>query len=313
MLLRDYAITPDVFDETSYPHPSTCDAELRSLKEVLLSEGLVRDLRDGEWSRLFTDDDRAWHHRGKELLKKLRQQNRLVPFAPALEAHPYDDADWCLEALRTHNQTPFTGGVIATESVKAAYSADTLVARIDRLASAPWWATRSSSVTLSRSMEKYLEQLAPVLQWANSIMFIDPHLDPTKRGYWDFVQLLGAAGGRRPAPAIEIHRVCYEGSGPNRRLPMQDDPGYFQRRFREAWQDTVRAAGLRVEVFVWDDFHDRYLISNLIGISLSNGFDTGPASTTCWTRLGRDDRDGVQREFDPSSNRHALRQRFAIP
>jgi hypothetical protein len=56
------------------------------------------------------------------------------------------------------------------------------------------------------------------------------------------------------------------------------------------------------------------VISDFIGISLPNGFDTTTAQTsvTRWTRLGRQDRDDIQREFDPASRRHALRHRFAI-
>jgi hypothetical protein len=314
VLLREYAITPDVFDVTSYAHPDTCDAELRGIKEVLLTEGLVRDLRAGEWRRLFVNDGRPWHRRGKELLKKLAQQNRLVAFRPTVSGSPPDDSAWCQEALRTHGVVPFTGGVIVTEPVKAGFPADPLVARIDRLASAAWWAARSSSVSLRRSMVEYLNQLEPVLRRANSLMFIDPHLDPAKRRYGEFSQLLEAAGRRSPAPAIEIHRVCYESSGPARKFPMSVDPVYFERRFRHGLQAPVRAAGLRVQVFIWDDFHDRYLISDLIGISLPNGFDTtrDPTSLTRWSRLGRRDRDDVQREFDPSSGRHALQRWFAI-
>lgn len=310
-LLADYAITPDVFDVTSYSHPDVCDAELRNLKHVLLAEGLVRNLRAGEWARLITTDGRPWHSRGKELLKKLAQQNRLVQFQPALGGAPPDDSAWCREALGTHSVVPFSGGVIVTEPVKAAFAAEPLVARIDRLASAPWWTARSSSVTLGRSMAEYLEQLGPLLRCANSLMFIDPHLDPAKPRYRDFAQVLAATGRGSPGPAIEIHRVCYEGSGPGRVLLTRDE---FERRFRDALQASVHAAGLRVEVFVWDDFHDRFLISDLVGILLPNGFDTttDPNSVTRWTRLGRGDRDDVQREFDPASRRHALRHRFAV-
>ena len=75
---------------------------------------------------------------------------------------------------------------------------------------------------------------------------------------------------------------------------------------------VLRAAGLRAEVFVWDDFHDRYLISNLIGISLSNGFDTKANQTTTWTRLGRKDRDDVRREFHPATGSHKLQLRFEV-
>ncbi|GIW41856.1 MAG: hypothetical protein KatS3mg076_2433 [Candidatus Binatia bacterium] len=313
MLLRDYAITPDVFDETSYPHPTTCDAELRNLKDVLLSEGLVRDLRNGEWSRLFVDNTRPWHRRGKELLKKLVQQKRVFPIEPSRPSWPSDDVAWCSEAVATHGVLPFTGGIVVTERVKTAFPGEDLVERIDRLGSARWWAGRSSSVRVRRDIEDYLEQLAPVLRRANSLMFIDPHLDPEKPRYGGFVRLLEAAGRRDPAPVIEIHRVCFEGPPRDRTFPMDGDPQYFRQRFRRPLEARIRAVGLRVEVFVWDDFHDRHLITNLIGIHMSDGFDTSKGrNLTTWSRLGRDARDHIQREFDPRSGHHALRDRFTI-
>jgi hypothetical protein len=80
--------------------------------------------------------------------------------------------------------------------------------------------------------------------------------------------------------------------------------------------NIIKKAGLTVEVFIWDKFHDRYLISNLIGINLPHGFgisDPGtPHPITTWTRLGRKDRDDVQREFDPASGRHKLQHRFTV-
>ena len=40
-------------------------------------------------------------------------------------------------------------------------------------------------------------------------------------------------------------------------------------------------------------------------------FDT--PSTMSWSRVGRKDRDDIQREFDPACNRHTLRHRFSVP
>jgi len=85
--------------------------------------------------------------------------------------------------------------------------------------------------------------------------------------------------------------------------------------FRDALTESLRLAGLTATVHIWDDFHDRYLISNLIGISLPNGFDTSgaPGAVTTWIRLGRRDRDDIQREFDPAARRHVLRDHFEVP
>ena len=79
-LFADYAITPDVFDRTSYSTAAECEARIETLREAMLNEGLVRNLRDGAWRCLFRSDTRPWHRRGIELVKKLANQGRLVPF-----------------------------------------------------------------------------------------------------------------------------------------------------------------------------------------------------------------------------------------
>ena len=311
-LLAEYAITPDVFDVASYTSDEVCRLCLEMIREPMLTEGLVRDLRNGEWRGLFTNDARAWHRRGKELVKKLATQGRLLRFPPALPNPPHNDYGWCAEALATHNDRAFTGGVIVTEPVKDSCPGESLVARIDRIGNARWWADRGSSVTLTRTLADYRQHLDPVLRCSNSFLFIDPYLDPAKRQYREIGTLLTLAGGRTPAPRIEIHRVCYEGSGQGR---QSKDVDYFKPRFHSELAGPLRAAGLQAEIFIWDSFHDRYLISNLIGISLPNGFDTtrDPNAVTRWTRLGRKDRDDVQREFDVAAGRHKLQCQFTIP
>ena len=314
-LLADYAITPDVFDVTSYSTSEVCEARLETIREAMLTEGLVRDLRDGAWSALFASDQRSWHRRGQELIKKMTMRGRLVGYGPALPDPPADDRAWCAEALATADTRSFVGGVITTSAVKDAWSTDRRVERIEKLPSARWWVSRGSSVRLKRTVEDYAEHLDLVLRCSNSTMFIDPFLDPSERRYRDFASPLVRAGGRTPAPRIEVHRACYEGSGPARRFPIREDPAHFKRLFREALAVPLHDNGLHVDVFIWNDFHDRYLISNLIGISLSNGFDVSgdPGERTTWTRLRQNDRDSVQRDFDSASGRHELVDRFTVP
>ena len=77
---------------------------------------------------------------------------------------------------------------------------------------------------------------------------------------------------------------------------------------------AIQVAGLSVDIFVWDQVHDRYLISNLIGVSVPYGFaiSKNPAELTTWCRLSRKDRDDVQREYDPAAKRHGLVHKFRI-
>ena len=305
-LLSEYALTPDIFDSTSYSNDEVGSIRLDYLKEALLNEGLVRNLRDGNWFSLFSEDHRPWHKRGKELLKKLRLQGRLRCFPPSLPEDPTTDTEWCKEALESHLSTPLTG-IMVSRSIAEDFSGESLVSSIDRLSSTPWWAERSPSVRLMRTFDDYRENLRLVLQCANSIMFIDQYLDPCTRRYQDFIRLLGEMRGREKPPSIEVHRSI------KNRLNMSESE--WKSLFRDNMADSLKTAGLSIEVFIWDDFHDRYVISDLIGIEVPNGFDTttDPRSITTWTRLGRKDRDDIQREFDPAANRHGLKYRFVVP
>lgn len=309
-LLAEYAITPDVFDITSYSTEEVCGLHLRTIREVLMDEGLVRDLRAGEWRNLLREQDRPWHRWAKEIVKKLATQGRLIEFPPALPAVPASDSGWCAEAVASHEREAMLGGVIVTKNVKDLYPDERVVERIDKLSSASWWTNRSPSARLNRKLADYLGHLEPILRCANSLQFIDPHLDPTRRGYKGFPDLLASIGQQRPL--IEIHRVCYTGSGANRQIL---DGAELERLFRGTVLGALRAAGLKAEVFIWDDFHDRYLLSNLIGVSMQNGFDTTgkAADPTTWSRLGRQQHDDVQREFDEASGAHKLRRRFSLP
>src|SRR5262249_44698235 len=113
-LLGEYAITPDVFDPACYSSLELCPVYLQHLKEALLSDGLVRDLCDGKWSKLFASSGRSWHQHGKELLKKLFEQSRILIHPRCGPMHPVQDSEWCQEALATHARTPLTG-VVVTE------------------------------------------------------------------------------------------------------------------------------------------------------------------------------------------------------
>jgi hypothetical protein len=312
MLFGDYAIVPDVFDVSCYSHEDVADLHLQHLKEVLLSEGVVRDLYAGAWSIAIFERREFFHRRGLELLRKLKTQNRLYQSAGVLGVVPASYSDWCQEALASHHQERLTG--IFTQNDTAACFREApdqemlgVIGRLDRSA---WWTRRDNSIRLRRVIADYLNHLSLILSQSNSLMFIDPHLDPNKRGYWDFIELLKESGRGGKNPAIEIHRVCYEGSGPNRRIIQ---PAEWERTFKESMSAELARLGITVEVYIWDDFHDRYLVTDLVGIFMGNGFDVNSNAETRWIRLSRQARDDVQREFDSNSTIHRLHRRFPIP
>ena len=310
-LLYEYALTPDIFDKSFYAHEDVGTARFEHLKDIFLEEALARNLRNGEWLSLFKNGSRPWHHRGIELIKKMAKQNRLRAAAAALPDVPGNDVEWCKEALASHGIQPLTG-IITSRHIIDEIGHDSILGGMDRLGSAPCWTCRGTSVRLKRCLSDYEVHLKLIMNSANSIMFIDPHLDPTQRRYESVLPIIRLTQDRRPLPLIEVHRIKTVGSGRNTQII---NPMDWEARFRRAWGPALSSEAMQVEIFIWDGHHDRYLIADNIGIEMGNGFDVSNRAnvTTTWSRISRKDRDDIQREFDPASNRHKLWHRFIVP
>ena len=108
-LLADYAITPDVFDVMSYQNEEGMRGRLELIREPMLTEGVVRDLRRWRVEQVRSRIQHAtWHRRGKELIRKLATQGVWFSFRQDFQLPPADDdQDWCAEALDSHGARAF--------------------------------------------------------------------------------------------------------------------------------------------------------------------------------------------------------------
>ena len=319
-LLSEYAVTPDVFNLGCYKSRDLGKTHIGQLQQVFLTEGLVRDLRNGAWHKLLKNDCDKWV---KEVLKNLKKNGRLVPSNPALSHTPLSDREWCAEALESHKPTPLNG-IIVSDATERTYRGNQLVESVNKISDpnkAKWWSPIDSSLRLNRTIKDYKDALELIFRHANSIMFIDPYIyPPPQSNYADFIKLLEAAGDRppqspRPLVEIEIHSKIREIRKKNGELENKEATHrIMENTFRDKFGPVLSQSNLKVEVFIWDNFHDRYLISNLGGVLVPHGFDTSTSSAlTTWSRLGRSDRDDVQREFARESNKHKLHFNFIIP
>ncbi|MCX6854964.1 MAG: hypothetical protein NTV80_08680, partial [Verrucomicrobia bacterium] len=206
-MLAEYAISPEVFSPSSYATPEASKLYLSALIDGIRSRGLVRNLHSGNWLRYVNENSDRWDKfRFKELLKSMR--DRLCDSPACSGSVPSTAVEWCQEALDSHTVSPLQG-IIADQPTADLYHAENLIASATQLAENKKWLGGKNSVELKRTTEDYLQVLGPTLKHSNSIMFIDPHLDPTRHDYKDFVELLKACDKRVPAPRIEIHRLCY--------------------------------------------------------------------------------------------------------
>jgi hypothetical protein len=184
------------------------------------------------------------------------------------------------------------------------------VVSIERLNASDWWAARSPTKSVARTTAAYLGTLDLVLRNANSLMFIDPYIDPLAPNYREFPQLLLAVGAAGRRPLIEIHRASWRTvQGRHEGTSVAQWIADFT-----PWSERLARAGLTATVFLWENHHDRYLISDLVGIGMLNGFDIGhnQNETSTWSRLGPAGCDQQQKEFDRACGIHRLVSYFEI-
>lgn len=304
-MLDCFAITPEAFAVGKASSPNAFAAGIGCLNDLCNNEGLFLDLRDGRWG----DAVEAVGREAREFRRFARKRRRLITVPPALPEDPGDEEGWLWEAQRRHERDPCRA-VVTSEALGTSYADVPAVVSMERLNSTPWWAERSPSVALPRRIEAYLEALAPILRHANFLMFIDPHIDPTRPNYREFPRLLCAAGTVSDRPLIQIHRASHR-KGPGGRE--------VQRQARwihdfNPWHDELSRRHRKAEVFLWEDLHDRFLVSDMVAISIPYGFDTSEESQVCtsWSRLGRADQERLEREYDANGGLHGLVGRFEI-
>lgn len=308
-MLGEVAITPAVFCGQGFVVPETATVHLRYLRDPLMRDVLVRDLFSGEWSKFLSANPNLLASYGKELLKKLRVNGRLRRSTARGSTSPVNDDGWCQEAIDSCAVDPLDC-IITCAETKAMRQGESLVTDVEKLTAHPWWLNHSEALRLRRLSCDYVHSLRRCLGHCNSVMFIDPHLDPSNRRYQEFDQLIRLCLGRTDPLKIEIHRCRYTGSGAQREPARAAD---WEEPFQTYFRPVIASSTVTIEVFVWGDFHDRYLITNHVGINLPNGFDIDAlGTTTTWSKIGRNTLDKIAREFDPASSPHTLCHRFVV-
>ncbi len=297
-------MTPEALAEARSSSAVALELGIGCLNDLCRAEGVFADMRNGNWSRA-TD---ALGPLAKRFLTFARKNRRLIPAPPQLPNDPEDDEGWLWEAQGLHKIYPCRA-VITHRELAATYTDDPVVS-IERLNQTSWWDERSPSKPVKRTTADYRRTLDLVLRHANSLMFLDAHIDPLADNYREFPQLLLASGVQGRRPLIEIHRRSWRMINGRRQVqPLSQWRDDF-----EQWSKRLATARLKATVFLWEKMHDRFLISDLVGINVPYGFDisSDPTESSTWTRLGSNERDRQQREFDRASGVNRYIDNFEI-
>jgi hypothetical protein len=309
-MIAEFAIIPDVFDRSSYSSPDFAEYVLTHLAEVCREEAIVRDLCDGSWSIHVQQNSDRWHPAAKAIIETWGKQKRLRPFARVLPRSPEEDADWYYEAEASHKRLPLDG-IIVRDAQCADWSGDKKIIAVSAPLESGLW-ERRNSVRVRRTVQDYLRVLSRVLMHAKYFTFIDPYLDerdePERRStYRDFSTLLQKIPNHADGTTVRVEIHVWK----------RDDGCRTDWEARvEKTHRALTRARRTAELFVWPlKFHDRYLITDLVGISVPNGFDTATRDSddkTTWTRVGRHDAEEVEKEFDRNNGKYGQPYIFPI-
>lgn len=314
-MLHEFALSPDVFFSSAFgiktdlgafiPGEAHGHLALTSLWKGIERFGVIRDLSGGEWANALDAPQVDLHPRSRELLKKLKSNGRVVRAPAQMAVSPTAEGDWLAEAVASHLSEPKITQFFGTDEFCASLTeADQkkLAKGISKIPFCLPFSGGGCSIKVNRDIDAYIDVLRPLIKYSRSLMFIDPYLDLTAPNYKDFLTLLRTIASINPGADVELHR--------------QIKPAHKEQiRTASAWKqsfDQVISAdpalnNLSIKVFVWDEFHDRYLVSNLMGISVPYGFDTtNKNEATRWSMLTTQDANDVREEFtegDPQFRR----------
>ncbi len=303
-MFREIAILPDVFRRASYDTAGECSAYMQVLKAGMSLTTSVRNLRTPEWLDLLRSPAGDLSPEGMRLLQTLEKRVALLSARPQAAEAPQDDGSWLLEAEASHQHERPLGGIVTSRAELAAKARDSkMVTDIARLSGVGWWADERSSFEVDKNEAGFGQFLSPLMQRSPWIALLDPYLDPSNKRYRRLIDLLLEIAVNHSAPVVEIHRSEMEGW--NGLVAVAE----WRDRFTNAWGGELANKQVRVDVFLWPDFHDRHVLSRFVGLHVGDGFDYKNSRMTV-SRLDRKTLDDLVSRF--SQNAPGLRAKFSV-
>jgi hypothetical protein len=314
-MLHEFALSPNVFLSSAFgvktdlgafiPGETHGHLALTSLWKGIERFGVIRDLSGGKWWAALDGRGVDLHPRSRELLKKLKLNGRVVRAAARMAGSPTAEKEWLAEALASHAAEPKITQFFGTDEFCASLKVadhENLPKGISKIPFCLPFSGGGCSIKVKRNINVYIDVLRPLIKYSRSLMFIDPYLDLSASNYKDFLTLLETIASINPGVNVELHRQIKSAHGE----PMRKASAWKQ-SFHQIISANPALKNLNIEVFIWDEFHDRYVVSNLMGISVPYGFDTtNKNEATRWSMLSTQDADDVREEFtegDPQFRR----------
>lgn len=193
---------------------------------------------------------------------------------------PYrPERDWIGNAVAEHQRQPFRA-VIAADNRP---DGDGILHCSDVAHDHPLMAV-APDARIERTAAELAKAVEPLLRWSKDIVLVDRYFDPSARRFRSVLRelLRLASEGGRQIRRCEYHFVDGQKNPPCDAFERGCGP----------WLRDVIPPGWTVAFFRWreklegEDFHARYVLTDIGGLDINAGLDEAPGQTTDVRRMG---------------------------
>lgn len=199
----------------------------------------------------------------KKVIEKLLQLKRNCSIRSNRDYDP-DLPEWINNAIAQQAIHPFHA-IIAMENPG---NENFILQANDIDDSHPLFAVPHES-RIQREAKSLAEAMSIMLKAARTVLFVDAYYDPFKKEYQNTLRAcLGFVRSDNPGLVCEVHHTEYRNGPPT---------GKIQDNADEIFRDVI-PDGLKLSIYRWrekdrgEDFHARYLLTDIGGIRVDAGF-----------------------------------------
>lgn len=280
-MIFEVAILPDSFEKQN-----DTTALITTLKTIVNNGVFIADFKTGLWSKKILEkyiteyENSSRRDKLITLLKHLKDRKKIVKLTNY--NHVIESlADWIVVSKK-HFENESLDLVVSGENSKdecKSQLSGKYHSLNELLLSDEWEKVNKSDIVIKKTPSDFNCLLKKMLTYVRTIKLIDPYLLP-KSKYKSTIELcVKHLNNKNDFPQqrgeIEIHTKIEEGVSISAN----------QSRWKEMLKDIENSAHHTFKVFFWKDnsledkFHDRFILTNIFGVSSSHSLDIHSSSS----------------------------------
>jgi hypothetical protein len=170
-----------------------------------------------------------------------------------------------------------------------------------------WIESRSRTATVKRTITDYRNALVSTLRYAKSLALVDPYFNSYEPRFFNIIAASSDVMGQRSYGRTQ-GRIYIHAKFENQK-PQGQTVNYYLNEWKTKIEPLAKTYGHHFKVFLWDNvpgkevLHDRYILTDQIGVLVPGGLDCSFASnaTTEWALLDEITRSFRISNYDPAT------------